>query len=170
MGIIQCALSAAERDVGPPYDFPAALEKLGAGEINRPLPWSELTDQQRAFQSAKMAVHAAMVDRMDQEIGKIVQQLREMGALENTLIMFLSDNGASAEIMVRGDGHDPQALPGSAASYLCLGPGWSTCANTPLRRHKTWVHEGGIATPLIAHWPRGITARREPAAQSGPRD
>jgi arylsulfatase len=60
--------------------------------------------------------------------------------------------------MVRGDDHDPQAPPGSAASYLCLGPGWSTCANTPLRRHKTWVHEGGIATSLIAHWPRGIAA------------
>jgi arylsulfatase A-like enzyme len=158
MGMIQCEPSAVEREVGPPYDFPAALKKLGAGEVNRPLPWSELTDQQRAFQSAKMAVHAAMVDRMDREIGKIVEQLRDMGAIENTLIFFLSDNGASAEIMVRGDDHDPSAPPGSAASYLCLGPGWSTCANTPFRRHKTWVHEGGISTPLIVHWPRGITA------------
>lgn len=157
MGIVQCGLAAPEREVGPPYDFPEALATLGAGEINRPVPWSELTEAQRAFQAAKMAVHAAMVDRMDQEIGRILQQLREMGAFENTLILFLSDNGASAEIMVRGDGHDPHAPPGSAASYLCLGPGWSTCANTPLRRHKTWVHEGGIATPLIAHWPHGIT-------------
>ena len=69
--------------------------------------------------------------------------------------------------MVRGDGHDPQAPPGSAASYLCLGPGWSSAANTPHRRHKTWVHEGGIATPLITHWPKGIAAhgewRRTPA-------
>ena len=88
MGIVQCALSAAERDVGPPYDFPDALQKLGPGEINRPLPWSELTDEQRAFQAAKMAMHAAMVDRMDQEIGQIVQQLREMGAFENTLILL----------------------------------------------------------------------------------
>ncbi len=156
MGIVQCELSAVEREVGPPYDFPAALEKLGAGEVNRPLPWSELTDQQRVFQAAKMAVHAAMVDRMDREIGKILDQLSAMGVAENTLVFFLSDNGASAEIMVRGDDHDPAAPPGSAASYLCLGPGWSNCANTPFRRHKTWVHEGGISTPLIVRWPRGI--------------
>ena len=156
MGIIQCDLPAMEREIGPPYDFPAALEKLGPGETNRPLPWSELTDQQRAFQAAKMEVHAAMVYRNDQEVGKIVQQLRDMNVLENTLILFLSDNGASAEIMVRGEGHDPNAPPGSAASFLCLGPGWSSAANTPFRRHKTWVHEGGISTPLIVHWPQGI--------------
>jgi arylsulfatase len=81
--------------------------------------------------------------------------------LENTLIFFASDNGASAEIMVRHGGHDPKAAPGSAASYLCLGPGFSSAANTPFRRHKTWVHEGGIATPLIVHWPAGIRARGE---------
>jgi arylsulfatase len=61
--------------------------------------------------------------------------------------------------MVRDDGHDPNAAPGSAATYLCLGPGWSTTANTPFRRHKTWTHEGGIATPLIVHWPFGFEAR-----------
>ncbi len=108
-----------------------------------------------------MAIHAAMVDRMDREIGKIVEQLKAMDALDNTAIFFLSDNGASAEIMVRGDGHDRQAPMGSAASYLCLGPGWSSCANTPFRRHKTWVHEGGISTPLIVHWPSGFQARNE---------
>jgi arylsulfatase len=58
--------------------------------------------------------------------------------------------------MIRGDGHDQQAPAGSADSYLCLGPGWSKAANTPFRRHKTWVHEGGISTPLLAHWPAGI--------------
>ena len=102
-----------------------------------------------------------MVDRMDREIGRVIDQLKKMGALDNTLIAFLSDNGASAEIMVRDDGHDPLADPGSAATYLCLGPGWSTTANTPFRRHKTWVHEGGIATPLIVHWPKGIAGRGE---------
>ena len=106
-------------------------------------------------------MHAAMVERMDREIGRVLDQLRAMNAFENTLIFFLSDNGASAEIMVRDDGHDPEAAPGSAATHLCLGPGWSTVANTPFRRHKTWVHEGGIATPLIVHWPRGIAARGE---------
>ena len=125
------------------------------------MPWGTLTDQQRDFQAAKMAIHAAMVDRMDREIGRVLEQLRAMGAFENTLIFFLSDNGASAEIMVRDDGHDPAAAAGSAASHLCLGPGWSTVANTPFRRHKTWVHEGGIATPLIVHWPKGIAARGE---------
>jgi arylsulfatase len=71
----------------------------------------------------------------------------------------LSDNGTSAEIMIRGDGHDPQAPIGSAKSFVCLGPGWSRVGNTPLRRHKTWVHEGGISSPLIAHWPKGIEDR-----------
>jgi arylsulfatase len=147
--------------VGPPYAFPDAIQKLGPGEVNRPLPWTELTEEQRRFQATKMAIHAAMVDRMDQEIGRIVAQLKAMGAYENTLILFASDNGASAEIMVRNGGHDPQAAPGSAATYLCLGPGFSSASNTPHRRHKTWVHEGGISTPLIAHWPKGITAKNE---------
>ncbi|AMV17744.1 arylsulfatase [Planctomyces sp. SH-PL14] len=161
LGLVAAPLSAPEADVGPPYDFPEALQKLGPGEVNRPLPWKDLTPEQQAFQADKMAVHAAMIDRMDREIGRILEQLTVMGAAEETLILFASDNGASAEIMVRGGGHDPQAPPGSDETYLCLGPGWSTCANTPFRRHKTWVHEGGIATPLIVHWPRGIRARDE---------
>lgn len=160
-GITNTPLSAVEREVGPPYAFPAAIERLGAGEVNRPLPWDELTDEQRRFQATKMAIHAAMVDRMDQEIGRIITQLKTMGAYENTLILFASDNGASAEIMVRDGGHDPKAEMGSAASYLCLGPGFSNACNTPHRRHKTWVHEGGISTPLIAHWPAGIAAQGE---------
>jgi arylsulfatase len=151
-------LPAIERHLGPPYHFPEALTRLGQGETNRPVPWAELTPEQRAFQASKMAIHAAMIDRMDREIGRVLEQLRAMGAWESTLILFLSDNGASAEIMVRGDGHNPNAPPGSADSYLCLGPGWSSAANTPFRRHKTWVHEGGIATPLVVHWPNGIPA------------
>ena len=161
MGITNTTLSALEREVGPPYAFPDAMKTLGAGEVNRPLPWAELTDEQRRFQATKMAIHAAMVDRMDQEIGRIIAQLKAMGAYENTLILFASDNGASAEIMVRNGGHDPQAEMGSAATYLCLGPGFSSAANTPHRRHKTWVHEGGISTPLIASWPAGIAAHGE---------
>lgn len=160
-GITDTELSALEPDVGPPYAFPDAIKQLGPGEVNRPLPWSSLTEEQRRFQATKMAIHAAMVDRMDQEIGRIVAQLQAMKALDDTLILFASDNGASAEIMVRNGGHDPQAAPGSAASYLCLGPGFSSACNTPHRRHKTWVHEGGISTPLIAHWPRGISAKNE---------
>ena len=161
MGLVTHPAPAMERDVGPPYDFPADIAKLGPGEVNRPLPWTELNDVQREFQAAKMSIHAAMVDRMDQEIGRVIAQLKAMGAYENTLILFASDNGASAEIMVRGDGHDQSAPMGSAKSFLCLGPGWSSSSNTPFRRHKTWVHEGGISTPLIAHWPAGIKARGE---------
>ena len=168
MKLIQGKLSDTEPNVGPPYDFPDALEKLGPGEVNRPLSWAALTQQQKKFQSEKMAIHAAMVDRMDQEIGRVVNQLKKMNALENTLILFLSDNGASAEIMVRDDGHDPLAAPGSGDSYLCLGPGWSTVSNTPFRRHKTWVHEGGIRTPLIAHWPAGISASETQCGKQNP--
>jgi arylsulfatase A-like enzyme len=159
--LLQTPLSKLEPDVGPPYHFPDAMRKLGPGEINRPLPWTQLTDEQRRFQATKMAIHAAMVDRMDREIGRLLEQLKKMGAYENTLVFFASDNGASAEIMVRNGGHDPSAPPGSAATYLCLGPGFSSAANTPFRRHKTWVHEGGISTPLVVHWPAGISARGE---------
>ncbi|MFV1966865.1 MAG: arylsulfatase [Pirellulaceae bacterium] len=160
-GIAKGPLSDVERDLGPPYHFPEALKTLGDGEVNRPIPWDELTAGQREFQAVKMSIHAAMIDRMDREIGRVLNQLRAMNAFDNTLILFLSDNGASAEIMVRDDGHDPSAEPGSASTYLCLGPGWSTSSNTPFRRHKTWVHEGGITTPLIAHWPDRIKAPGE---------
>ena len=161
MDLTTTSLSPLERQLGPPYAFPDAIQKLGPGEINRPLPWTELTDEQRRFQATKMAIHAAMVDRMDREIGRIIAQLKAMAAFDNTIIFFASDNGASAEIMVRNGGHDPQAPPGSAASYLCLGPGFSSACNTPHRRHKSWVHEGGISTPLVVHWPAGITAKNE---------
>lgn len=159
LGIVRHDPPAMERDLGPPYHFPQNLDKLGPGEVFRPLAWDELTAEQREFQATKMAIHAAMVDRMDREIGRVIEQLKAMGVFENTLVLFASDNGASAEIMVRGDGHDPQAAPGSGATFLCLGPGWSSACNTPLRRHKTWVHEGGMTTPLIVHWPAGILAR-----------
>ena len=161
LGLISSPLSAVERQVGPPYAFPRLLELAGTNEVARPLPWSDLTPGQRAFQASKMAVHAAMIDRMDREIGRVLAQVRAMGAWDDTLIIFASDNGASAELMVRGDGHNQQAAPGSADTFLCLGPGWSSVANTPFRRHKTWVHEGGVSTPLIVHWPKGIAARNE---------
>ena len=161
LGIVQTKLSDVMPAVGPPYHFPDALEKLGLGEVNRPLPWDGLTDEQKEFQSTKMAIHAAMIDCMDRQIGRVLDQMRELKQFDNTIVFFLSDNGASAEIMVRGDGHDPNAPMGSWASHLCLGPGWSTACNTPFRYHKTWVHEGGTATPLIVHWPGGINVPGE---------
>src|SRR6185503_4885818 len=103
----------------------------------------------------------AMVDRLDREVGRVVDQLQAMGATDNTLVMFMSDNGASAEQMIRGDGEDPAAPPGSGKSFLCLGPGWATMCNAPFRLHKSFVHEGGMSTPLIVSWPKGIAARGE---------
>jgi arylsulfatase len=161
LGIVTTPAAAVERNVGPPYAFPDAVERLGEGEVTRPVEWRSLTAAQRAFQAEKMAIHAAMVEAMDREVGRIVTQLEALRALDDTLVLFLSDNGASAEIMIRGEGHDPEAPAGSRATFLCLGPGWSTACNAPFRRHKTWVHEGGIATPWIVHWPRGISGRGE---------
>jgi arylsulfatase len=114
-----------------------------------------------------MAIHAAMVHRMDIEIGRVLAQIESMGALDNTIVMFLSDNGASPEQILRGDGHDPSASPGSAKTYLGLGAGWSTASNTPFRLHKSWTHEGGISTPLIVHWPAGIKERNALRTQPG---
>lgn len=119
-------------------------------------PWSKLSDQEKAQWDERMAIHAAMIDVVDQQLGRVTDLLAERGELDNTLIMFLSDNGASAECLTRGDGHDPQAPAGSAFTYLCLEVGWSNAANAPFREHKMWIHEGGISTPLIVHWPRGV--------------
>jgi arylsulfatase len=163
MGIINCALSARDETIIPRWNLkPEQLkEQIGPGEASYAVAWETLDAEQKRFQATKMAIHAAMISRMDAEIGRIVQQLKDMGAYANTLILFASDNGASAEQIIRGDKHDKSAPPGSAQSYLCLGPGWSTVANTPLRLHKHWNHEGGISSPLIAHWPEGIAARGE---------
>ncbi len=164
MGIVNCSLSAREPDVPAPYYLEKKAEwdpLYGPGEIEYAVPWDSLTEEQKRFQATKMAIHAAMVDRTDREIGRLLAQLEAMEVLEDTLVMFLSDNGASAEMMIRGKGHDPSAAPGSERTHLCLGPGWSTCSNAPFRRHKIWVHEGGVATPLVVSWPNGITARGE---------
>ncbi len=156
-GLIKKAdLSAVEYDLGPPYSYPDQIKLLGKDELTLPKKWASLSESQKAFQQMKMTLHAAMIERVDIEVGRILQQLKSMHSYEDTVIFFLSDNGASAEIMVRGDGHDPEAAPGSAGSYLCLGPGWSTVSNTPFRKHKTWTHEGGSCTPFIVHWPEQI--------------
>jgi arylsulfatase len=158
MGLVNCGLARLEPDVFPSWNLPEAdlAKRLGPGEVGRAVPWSTLTKEQQRFQAAKMAIHAAMITHMDTQVGRVVDQLKAMNALENTLILVLSDNGASAEIMIRGDGHDPSAPMGSERTHLCIGPGWATAANTPFRLHKSYVHEGGIASPLVAHWPAGI--------------
>ena len=163
MGLVNCKLSKPDPDIFPPYNLKPEVmkERIGPGEVGRAVPWNTLTDEQKRFQATKMAIHAAMVDRVDREIGRVLEQIKAMNAFENTVIFFVSDNGTSAEQMIRGNGHDPAAPPGSAKTFLCLGPGWSTASNAPFRLHKIWVHEGGISSPLIIHWPAGLKARGE---------
>ena len=140
---------------------------------NDTLNWEANPD--KAWDARAMAVHAAMIDRMDQGIGRIVQALRQTGQLDNTLILFLSDNGASSEnCAAYGPGFDrpdhtrdgrpivydlkKQVLPGDETSFASIGQRWSNVANTPYRYWKAESYEGGIHTPLIAFWPKGITA------------
>lgn len=158
MGIVSGVLSAADPEVIPAHNLSAETlaERVGLGEVLHIAPWDELTDEQKAFQAGKMAVHAAMVDRMDREIGRVIDQIKAMGAYEDSLIVFMSDNGASAEQIIRGGGHDPSAPMGSAQTFLGLGQGWATTANAPFRLYKIWNHEGGVSTPLIARWPAGV--------------
>lgn len=163
MGLVKTRLAPLEPEVFTPWNTPDAelKSKIGPGEVTRAVPWKSLTPQQREFQATKMAIHAAMVHRMDAGIGRVLEELRDMQELDNTAIVFLSDNGASAEQLIRADGHDAKAAPGSWASHLCLGPGWASAANSPFRRSKSFVHEGGIASPMIVHWPAGFFARGE---------
>lgn len=113
--------------------------------------WAEESDQEEM--DLRMAVYAAQIDRLDQGVGRVVAKLDELGRRDNTLFLFLSDNGCSAEVIRGGD---PDAPTGTADSYRSCGPGWANACNAPLRLFKSWVHEGGIATPLVACWPAVI--------------
>lgn len=139
-----------------------------------------------------MEVYAAMIHQMDRGIGRLVEALKRNGQYDNTLILYLHDNGGchegygrkprrnpatgvepmgrdelqTAMIPLRTrDGHPvltgPEVMPGPATSYIAYGMNWANVSNTPFRRYKSWNHEGGIATPLIVHWPAGIEARGE---------
>jgi len=158
MGIVNCALPPREPQTWTKWNTPdeELIAKIGPGEVMRAVPWETLNPEQKKFQRLKMAIHAAMITRMDLEIGKVLDQVKAMGAERDTVVIFLSDNGASSEQLIRGDGHDKNAPAGSANSYLGLGPGWSTNSNTPLRLHKSWVNEGGVSSPMIVSWPGGI--------------
>jgi len=115
-------------------------------------PAWETVEDKKAW-DRRMAVYAAQIDRMDQGIGRILRKIHEIGADDNTLIMFLSDNGGCAEIVDRGKPGVPPGLPDSFMSY---GIPWANASNTPFRLYKRWVHEGGIATPFIVRWPSVI--------------
>jgi arylsulfatase A-like enzyme len=149
-------------------------------------PWTEAErdEQFRAWTLRCMEVYAAQVDRMDQGIGRIVDALEKNGQLDDTLVVFLADNGACAEdipkdvtvdelvdkLMIArkttrsGEpvhfGNDVTRMPGPENTYQSYGTAWANLSNAPFRLYKHWIHEGGISTPLIAHWPKGI-ARSE---------
>ncbi len=166
--------------------------------------WAKV--QNKKWEAAGMEVYAAMVDRMDQGVGKLIAELKRTGQFENTLILFLQDNGACAETTGRTGNKDhpnierpekptmpamkpedfasagsipkqtrdgfpirmgPKVMPGGPDTYVAYGRGWANVSNTPFREYKHWVHEGGISTPLIAHWPKGIQSRGELRQQPG---
>ena len=136
------------------------------------VPWEEA--ENKAWQQRRMEVYAAQIDCMDQGIGRIIATLERNGELENTLILFLADNGGCAEELgsrpkdrvsrpdFTRDGrrvareNNPAVMPGPQDTYQSYGVPWANVSNTPFRRYKHWVHEGGISTPLIVYWPEKI--------------
>ncbi|MEL6970432.1 MAG: sulfatase-like hydrolase/transferase, partial [Bacteroidota bacterium] len=118
------------------------------------IPEWQARDPQQEW-ARRMEVHAAMVDRMDQNIGKLVDWLKSNDQLENTILIFVSDNGASAEDVTERGLHDDAAPIGLRGSYLSFCEPWANVSNTPFRNYKLRLYEGGTATPLIVHWPAG---------------
>jgi arylsulfatase len=117
--------------------------------------WESVADKE--LMDRKMAVYAAQIFRLDAGVGRIMARLRQLSLEENTLVLFLSDNGACHEGGPVGfDLRDNGVPPGGVDSYMSYGRSWSNAGNTPFRMHKHWTHEGGIATPLIAYWPTVI--------------
>ncbi|MCA9187142.1 MAG: sulfatase-like hydrolase/transferase, partial [Planctomycetales bacterium] len=123
--------------------------------------WDSLTDQQRDDLDAIMAAYAGCIDTIDQNIGKLLRTLENIGRLDNTLIFFLSDNGACQEGGRLGQGNEQMVRepPLETTDGVRLGLAWANACNTPFRLYKHFVHEGGACTPMIAHWPAGIAAQ-----------
>jgi arylsulfatase len=128
--------------------------------------WDSLSPEDQDRFDHMMATYAAMLDCVDQSVGRMVAGLKERGMLEDTLILFLSDNGGNAEGGPRGITQGGEI--GSADSSVFLGMSWATLNNTPFRRFKHFTHEGGISSPLIAHWPKGIPADRDGKIEKQP--
>lgn len=135
--------------------------------------WSTLSETDQKEAAFRREIYAAQIERMDQNIGRIVAKLRGLGKLDNTLLLFLSDNGCCAEGGMFGyqwkkntkaDFATWRTQSGRSSS---TGEAWSNASNAPFRLHKRWVHEGGIATPLIAHWPKVITEGGHLSHQTG---
>ena len=179
--VLRTLRHARQRDLGMPTSdaLPERDEQVVA--------W-EAVDH-REWEIERMATYAAQVTAMDRGIGRLIDALAEEGVLDDTLIVFSSDNGACAEPLSAGDaatflvedicprttrdgrvvriGNDPDVMPGPEDTYASYGRGWAHLSNTPFRLYKRWVHEGGIASALVASWPRGDvsqgTVDRQPA-------
>ena len=135
---------------------PRPGESQRLGSRGGPVPaWNSLSPEQQDAMDAIMATYAAMVDRVDQNVGKLTACLRELGKLDNTLIFFLSDNGGEAESPPLGD-FQIENLGHYGKGGKKYGRAWATFSNTPFREYKHFMHQGGIQTPLIIHWPAGI--------------
>ncbi len=128
--------------------------------------WDSLSAEDQDHYDHLMAIYAAVVERMDKGVGILVDGLRERGQLDNTLILFLSDNGGNAEAGIRGRANGKNL--GDAESDVFIGQTWATLNNTPFVRYKHYTDEGGISTPLIAHWPAVIKDARKGALESQP--
>ena len=150
-----------------------------SGRDSQVAAWDE-NDPDREWQIHRMATYAAMLNIVDRGVGQIIDQLKTQGAFDNTLILFMSDNGGSPEdigfnngVFCLGGsqttlsgthvqvGRDTGVLPGPEETFQGVGREWANVNNTPFREFKNWCHEGGIATPLIAHWPKGIARKGE---------
>ncbi len=114
--------------------------------------WDLLDEDQKAEEAHLMAVYAAMVDRMDQNIGRLMLYLRENNLVDNTIVLFMSDNGGCPYAF----NHTPDIPPGPKEGYRTYDSEWANASNTPFRLYKQYGHEGGIASPFIVHWPAGI--------------
>ena len=128
--------------------------------------WDSLTDAEKDRYDHLMAIYAAVMERMDKGVGTLVEGLRKRGQLDNTLILFMSDNGGNAEAGVRG--RSEGANLGDAKSDVFIGQTWATLNNTPFVRYKHYTDEGGISTPLIAHWPAVIGGGRKGRIEKQP--
>jgi arylsulfatase A-like enzyme len=135
--------------------------------------WDKAGDKE--WEMRRMAVYAAMIDRLDEGIGRILAKVEETGIAENTLILFMSDNGGNAEELGRPAntapgmlrGNSPNVMPGPANTFESIGIPWGNCANTPFRLYKHYTQEGGISTPFIACWPKVIQSSNTPVNAVG---
>ncbi|RYX84814.1 hypothetical protein EON83_07680, partial [bacterium] len=158
-------------ELTPRSNIPKNWANAQTGWADKDNPaWDSLPADRRADLARRMATYAACVDRMDQSVGRVVNYLKQTNQYDNTLIFFLSDNGACAEWDPYGFDqssgpknilHTGAALKeiGTPESYISYGSGWANAANTPWRLYKHYAQEGGIRTPLIAHWPKGLKTK-----------